>query len=221
MSGSETVKATLIAKIAALGAILMVAILASSAYLRLSVSSEPCLETDIACAVDAPVEAAPAPLGQRLARVAHRLSASTVAVLALLLAFGMWSSDARARWSGRLLAVALVALTVFLAILGAATRSTYSPAITLGNVLGGNLLAGMFCWVWLQAGRLRKPFVNRTSQPIWPVLLMLLALIQITSIAFGAGATLPVPLAMGYNLFGTLLLLGSLSWLSRCGSETR
>ena len=221
MPASESGRTTLIEKIAALGTILMVAIIASSAYLRLTVSDQPCVETDIACVASAQMQAASATLGQRLARVAHRLSASTVAVLALLLAFGIWSSDERAWRSSRLLTAVLVALTVFLAVLGAVTRSTYSPAITLGNVLGGNLLAAIFFWMWLKAASVRKPPAKRASQPLWPALLMLLALVQITSIAFGAGATLPVQLAMVYNLFGTLLLLGSLWWRAWCRSETR
>ena len=71
-----------------------------------------------------------------LARLAHRLLASTALVLALLLALG--HVTAKPLHKGRAaLALGLVAMALFLAGLGLLTASSRLPAVALGNLLGG------------------------------------------------------------------------------------
>lgn len=112
----------LIAKLALLATALVLAILASSAYLRLSAVPGDCAPRP-ECATQS-AEEAPS-LARAIARGAHRLSASVVAVVVLLIAALGWlrrEGGRETRW----LALALIALTVFLAVLGAATRGSYA-----------------------------------------------------------------------------------------------
>jgi len=44
----------------------------------------------------------------------------------------------------------LLALTLFLAVLGRATPGSQRPAVTLGNVLGGLTMLGLFWWLQLE-----------------------------------------------------------------------
>ena len=117
---------------AAIGCALVLAVIVASAYLRLS-------------------QAGPGwsgPIG--LARIVHRLAASAEALLAVMIAAVCWG--ARRTWTGgALIAAAIAALTVFLTLLGIVTAETQSPAVTLGNLLGGMALLGTLWSLRLQA----------------------------------------------------------------------
>lgn len=72
-----------------------------------------------------------------LVRGTHRVSASVATVLIIALAFLVW------RAGHRFLAVALVALTAGLSVLGAATGIAPPPPAQAGNLLGGLALGAL------------------------------------------------------------------------------
>ncbi len=117
------------AALAAAGWALMLAVVAASAYIRMSAA--PGADVD-------------------LARGVHRASASLAGLVVLLLA-------AHALWRRVLVpgALAALALTAFLALLGRATGSAPPPPAALGNLLAGVALAALLAWLF---GRARAPW---------------------------------------------------------------
>jgi len=79
----------------------------------------------------------------RVARLAHRASASAVGLLVALLALFGWKSFDGGQ---RLAAAVALADTVFLAWLGRYTPHDL-PLVTVGNVAGGMLLAAALAWI--------------------------------------------------------------------------
>jgi heme A synthase len=221
MSGPELSQSTMIARISLLATLLVLAILATSAYLRLTATETPC-SPSADCAAAQQEVANDATPGQRFARLGHRLSASTVAVLALLVAFVTWTSRTPLLRRNRGLSIILLLLVLFLAVLGAVTRSTYTPAVTLGNVLGSNALAGIFWWIWLQmrTDASAMPVPVRKRHTVLAVAAACLAVLHIAFVALGgialnSSVSVSVPLSLTHNLLATILFLASLWWLSR------
>ncbi len=139
---------TLDRRLAALALLLTMAVSIASAFLRLSPvaadclpGANPALATDPqACRRTPPAEAVV------IARTIHRVSATVVGVLVLVLAWRAWRGPARlSRTAGTM---ALV-VTLGLSVLGRYTPSTL-PAVTLGNVAGGLLLCACLAWLWRQ-----------------------------------------------------------------------
>jgi hypothetical protein len=81
-----------------------------------------------------------------LVRGAHRASASLATLTILVVAWLAWRAGRRG------LALALVAVTAALSILGAATGIDPPPAAAAGNLLGGLLLAGLLAAVLSHRG---------------------------------------------------------------------
>lgn len=79
-----------------------------------------------------------------LARLAHRVTASLMLVLALALALATLARRPRLCAEGRL-ALAVLGLTLALAVLGMAARGSTLPAVVLGNLLGGYAVLAL-CW---------------------------------------------------------------------------
>jgi len=79
----------------------------------------------------------------RIARSLHRVSATLVGVLVLLVAVFGWSSM---RGAERIAAAVALVDTVFLAWLGRYTPHDL-PLVTLGNLVGGLLLAAALAWI--------------------------------------------------------------------------
>jgi cytochrome c oxidase assembly protein subunit 15 len=131
------------ARAAAIGGTLVLAVIVASAYLRLS-------------------QAGPGWSGLAgFARVVHRLAASAEAVLAVMIVAVCWG--ARREWmDGALIAAVIAALTVFLAALGIVTAEAQSPAVTMGNLLGGMALLGTFWSLRLQARSAVPPAYSTT-----------------------------------------------------------
>lgn len=215
MPGPENTQTSLIATTAALATVLVLAILVSSAYLRLTANDLPCA-SPTNCASSEETEPAAETTGRRIARLTHRLSASTVAVLALLITFIAWSGRVERTRRARMLSLVLICLTVFLAVLGAVTRSTYTPAITLGNVLGSNALAAIFFWFWLDSHRGPPVFDTRSTKPLAAIVI---AVALICVVTLGIGAKVDVLFAVAYNLVATLLLLAGVGWLARTAAK--
>ncbi len=114
--------------LAALALALVLAVLAASAYIRLSPAPGPALDA---------------------ARMIHRVSATLAGIFVLLLA-----GVALARRSGVFAALGALALVAFLAVLGSAAGRSPPPAAALGNLLGGLALAALLAWL---LGRARAP----------------------------------------------------------------
>ncbi len=168
----------LLSRTALAAACLVLVVVSSSAYLRLSQSGLGCEDwprcygrSDMQ---DLPGQ--PAPQTRALVRVAHRVAAMIVFVLNLFVAFLCWKSQPKATGL-RLAAIALVALTIFLAVLGRLTRVVVLPAVTMGNLLGGLAMLALLWWVWLGSGPLRERREARPPLAAWArVGLALLAL---------------------------------------------
>jgi cytochrome c oxidase assembly protein subunit 15 len=131
---------------AALGGVLVVLLVTTtSAFLRLSALGLGCEDWPACYAQRGTDEAARMPSA---ARIVHRLSATFAgaAVIGIgLIALG----KARAFRHELVLTAAMLVLLVGLAWLGRATPGATVPAVALGNVLGGLLLAALLEWLAL------------------------------------------------------------------------
>jgi cytochrome c oxidase assembly protein subunit 15 len=142
-------------------------IIATSAYLRLSQAGLDCADWP-ACyghlrPSGEPLAAAKAdgvsqPLSMTWPRIAHRFAASAVAVLNLILALLCWFRRP-VSWQHRAIAMALLGLTLFLAVLGRWTPAARIPAVAIGNLLGGFTLLATLWWLRL----LSAPATSGTS----------------------------------------------------------
>lgn len=143
---------------AAIGCALVLAVIVASAYIRLS-------------------QAGPGwagPVG--LARIVHRLAASAEAVLVVMIVAVCWG--VRRTWAGGALTAAVIGgLTVFLTLLGIVTAEGQSPAVTLGNLLGGMALLGTLWSLRLQARSTMPPACSATV--FWMSVGMALLALQI------------------------------------------
>jgi heme A synthase len=141
----------MLARVGVAGALLTLAVIVSSAYLRL-------VQLGLGC------DAWPSCYGLRLSdgkaiaegaavpwiRIVHRLAASAVGVLSLCALALAWSGR-RASRTPIAAACMLLVLALLLAVLGRAAGSSLSPAVTLGNVAGGMAMLALFWWVKLDA----------------------------------------------------------------------
>ncbi|HJV84273.1 MAG TPA: COX15/CtaA family protein [Noviherbaspirillum sp.] len=133
--------ARLIANLCGFAACLMLLVLAASAFIRIEHNG--C--TNVAF---------PATLSM-MARVMHRVAASAVGMLLIMISAFVLNGRPVLR-SRRALLVMLWVLTVFLAVLGRYTAGGTLPAIVIGNVVAGMALAALF---W----RLRLSFLPRET----------------------------------------------------------
>ena len=77
----------------------------------------------------------------------HRLVASVLGLLILSLAFIAWR-----RKKQRIIALTLLGLTVFLAVLGIRSGSLHNPAVVMGNLAGGFSMLGLLGWMVFSPG---------------------------------------------------------------------
>ena len=155
----------LLARVALAGMLLVLLVTTSSAYMRLTAAGLGCADWPACYGRDA--TAPGQPLVERatpltpLARLLHRVSASAAG--ATVLAIALIAFVNRRVLARELnIALALLALTLGLALLGRATPSAQSPAVAMGNLLGGMLMAAMLCWIALgNSIRLRPPVPRR------------------------------------------------------------
>lgn len=103
---------------------LVFVVIAASAWLRLSPPGLPC-----------PAAGCEGFTLADAVRIAHRVAAMGVSVLALLIAALAWKSPAA--WGRRAAALAIIVLVAVLAIVGRQSSGTVLPAVTLTNLLGG------------------------------------------------------------------------------------
>ena len=114
------------------GAFLVFIVIVASAFLRLAQAADAWPEAIV------------------IVRFAHRVAAIGVGFLVVAIVVVCWT--VRRKRSGEpIAAFVLVALTVFLSVLGRATPGAELPAVTLGNLLGGMAMLGLFWWLRLSA----------------------------------------------------------------------
>ena len=152
----------LLRMLAAVGAALVLVVIVSSAYLRLSQAGLSCADWP-ACYGNLS-HIAEATTAQLVARIAHRIAASAVGfVLIALLAVSLTQRPRLVRQStiaGLALAIAAMLATVG-AVLSESTQVTPRPAVTLANLLGGFALLALLVW-------LRETVRDEAIAPIVP-----------------------------------------------------
>lgn len=152
MTVEENRNSLLLRRSAAAGVALVFAVIVTSAYLRLTQGGLSCADWPDCYGAAHALASAPAETSfiVMVMRFVHRIAAAGVGFVAIVIAaltFGAWRKDAVAlRMAG-----ALVALTVFLALLGRATPGAQLPAVTLGNLVGGMGMLGLMEWLRLHA----------------------------------------------------------------------
>lgn len=155
--------AQLVRGFATAGVALVFAVIVASAYLRLVQSGLGCADWP-ACYGAAPSLAIPVaepPLLVGVMRAMHRIAAAAVGLIVIVITV-MCFGASRQSFRRKLVAGLLLGLTLFLALLGTVTPGAQLPAVTLGNLLGGMTMLGLFWWLRLEAVSLppapRAPF---------------------------------------------------------------
>ena len=138
----------LLRMLATVGAALVLVVIVSSAYLRLSQAGLSCADWPACYGNLARIAAATT--AQLAARLAHRIAASGVGfVLIALLAVTLTQRPRLAKQAA--IAALALAVAVMLATVGAvmseSTRVTPLPAVTLANLLGGFALLALLVWL--------------------------------------------------------------------------
>lgn len=183
----------LLARLALAAAAVMLFVVVSSAYLRLAAAGLGCEPWPECYGVPSmpgvhPRDGAAAPL-QFLARLGHRLAASAM----LLLVFAILVASLRRprRRGDVVLALAMAALTAFLALLGISSSTGMAPAVALGNLLGG--LALLACTWALRAGQ--APAEVSGSEPPASLRFAAVAAVVPLAVQIGLGGLVSVKLA--------------------------
>ncbi len=134
-------------RMALLCVILILTVTTLSAFMRLSKAGLGCTDWPACYAVHADVVESVASTPITIARALHRLSAVTVLILALTMAATCWLSRPLRQRDG-LLAIGLILLALFLAVLGRYTPGARMPAVAIGNVLGGFAMLALAWQIW-------------------------------------------------------------------------
>jgi cytochrome c oxidase assembly protein subunit 15 len=175
-------------------AVLVLAITTLSAFIRLSragLGCEPwpqCRSEQVRAAREGTL--APPDGAVATARVLHRITA----VAALLLIIGMLMTafaSGPASWREGRLVLALLALALFLAVLGRATADSRLPAVVLGNLLAG---FAMLAVSWRLAAATAGRVQGVISRPlVWAALVLLVAQIALGGLVSAGHAGLSCP----------------------------
>ncbi len=192
--------------------VVVLVIVASSAYLRQASVRISCPDWP-ACTQrvtgEDPARAQPGAVSA--VRLVHRLSASIVGALVLLIAY-LASVQRPPMRSDIALSAALVVLTVFLAVLGRWSRSSQGPLVTLGNLLGGMTLLALLHWMALRTSRAQASAVD--AGLVTPVagaaLALALAGVALGALVSGSHAVSAAHAASGGMLGSAHLLSGML-----------
>jgi len=188
-----TSEARWIARVAQAGFVLVLTIVASSAYIRLS-----------AGVPDTPAAAIEA------ARIAHRISASVAGLLVFAVAVLVFTRD-RSRGIDLALAAAAVAVTLVLAWVGRYSGPDASAAVLLANLTGGLVLSSL---LWAVAAR-QSALRDNTSLRASATLSLATLLVVIAQCVTGAATVTEfaklglIHHASGMGAFGLCVWLGA------------
>lgn len=140
--------------VGAVGSVLALAILGASIFLRLTtqVGEGGALASTLPLVVE------------RAVRMVHRLSASSVGLLALLAVGLCWRRPAAA--VARRPTIGIVAATVVLAVIGPLTPGYRYASVTVANVVVGTILLASFWWL-----RETLATVRTRHRPVHPLLI--------------------------------------------------
>ncbi len=133
----------LLRRLALCCAVLMLATIGLSAYMRLSLAGLGCVDWP-ACYGLGLRQPQHGSDGVAAARLAHRLVASAALILVFTMALASVVARPRLPREGRL-SVALLVLALALAGLGLVTAGARVPAVVIGNLLGGFVMLAL-CW---------------------------------------------------------------------------
>jgi cytochrome c oxidase assembly protein subunit 15 len=141
-------------RLAGLCAAILLVVTTVSAYIRLSGAGLGC-EDWPRCYGQATAHseraAAADPAGTVVARLLHRVAAVIVLILVVVIAYVCIEARTALRVETRI-AFALIALVLFLTVLGRWTTGARLPAVALGNLLGGFGMLALLWWLRLRAG---------------------------------------------------------------------
>jgi cytochrome c oxidase assembly protein subunit 15 len=105
-------------------------------------------------------------MGHYAARVAHRYIASILGLFILGI-FIVSLRQGKSRSTTVLVPVGIMAITIFLSLLGYYTPSRSNPLITMGNLLGGMSLLGLLWWLMQrEAGGIEPPREASSHRPL-------------------------------------------------------
>lgn len=204
--------------LATISLLFVIALVSVSAYLRLDNSGIGCADWPDCYGLIGPPAAEAPTVGTTYERLAvearqpmswatplHRLIASVLGLLVV----GMAVLSVLGK-RDRLLSFTLLGLTVFLAWLGIYSGGLHSPAVVMGNLVGGFTMLGLLGWMVFRDTRIR-PHVSRSARG-WVVAAVALLSAQIvvgglTSANFAASACRTVPDCHGSWLPGANLAL--------------
>jgi heme a synthase len=147
---------TVLRRMALACAVLVLAITSLSAFIRLSKAGLSCADWPrcYGQSLRELQQGLPATAGEGAATAAARLAHRVVASTALLLVITMVAVCLAARpplWREGRVALALLALALFLAVLGRWSANARVPAVAIGNLLGGFAMLAL-CWRLAQRG---------------------------------------------------------------------
>jgi cytochrome c oxidase assembly protein subunit 15 len=133
----------------------------------------------------------------------HRLAASLLGLCTLGLAL-----LALIRQRRRLIALTLLALTVYLAVIGIRSGGLQDPAIVMGNLSGGFLMIALLGWLVMTEPRRQTVRATAFNLRPWVTVALVLCAVQIfigglTSANFAATACASLPDCNGSYLPGT------------------
>lgn len=184
-SSSPDRRLILLRRMAWLCAVLVLSITSLSAFIRLTkagLGCEPWPQCYAQRQLSPQQELPPVGTAEAAARLAHR----TIATAALLLVILMVMTTLTTRpllWPEGRMALGLLVLALFLAVLGRWTANARVPAVTLGNLLAGLAMFALSVRLALACGRMTD-----TGSP---------AQSQLSRWAWLAGAVLVVQIALG------------------------
>jgi heme a synthase len=203
MSGAAA-RITTLTRVAWACAALVLAITSLSAFIRLSRAGLGCEPWPQCYTRSTQVQAAdPAGSLVTAARVTHRV----VAVIALLFVIALVMTTLATGpmlWREGRMALGLLGLALFLAVLGRWTADARVPAVMLGNLLGGFAMFALSCVLALQAGRQPAP-PDRLMRWSWFALALLTVQIVSGGLVSAGHAGLSCPQLFSCDL-------GSGSW---------
>lgn len=185
---AEAARSALLRRLATFAALCTFVIVVASAFLRLSAPHEGCVEWP-ACygkvtqAADGTEPSAP----RRIARLFHRIAAVAVSAAIAALAILCFIRHP-VSWTDRRLAVALLALVAFLAVLGRWTPTgALLPVITVANLAGGLGLLALLWWLRLRHAE-EHGHRRETARAVPPLVLTAAAAVALLAAASLLGA---------------------------------